>query len=107
MYKVFSIAIILLLPGCEVGGGTVEFPKATLFDQSIGETQKVNPKDEACRLARIGFGMPILLDPTLRKEAYTKMGAQKASAMLRPVARANNSFRCICGTAEEKLKAKC
>lgn len=108
MMKVFALCAIALLPGCEAGGGSLDFPRISLLEPvSTGRPPEVDAKEEACRLARSGLGMPILVDPQLRSEVYASLGSQKANDLFRPVARSNNSFRCVCGTPAEKLKAKC
>lgn len=108
MVKALAICSALLLSGCEVGSGGIDFPRVSLFEPaSTGGPPPSNARTEACRLARNGMGMPILVDPKLRSEAYAALGRDKGNELFRPVARTNNSFRCLCGTPEEKLKAKC
>lgn len=113
--KSFKIAGLLmtalLLTACEGTGGSIEFPKVTLFEQiatgAPAPAEEPLNRGQICDFARKGLGMPILVDPTRRREAYESLGKARADELFRPLARANNSFRCVCGTPEEKLKAKC
>lgn len=63
--------------------------------------------EQFCRFSREALGLPVLLSAERRKEAYAVLGAQKASELFRPLARTNNSFRCLCGTPQERELAKC
>lgn len=60
-----------------------------------------------CDWARTQFGLPILFNKERKNAANTKLGKDEAAQLFWPVAKANNAFRCLCGTPEEKKLAKC
>lgn len=67
----------------------------------------VEQRAALCDFARRGLGLPIKIDPQLRSEAYAAFTRPNTLELLRPVARTNNAFRCVCGTPEERVRAKC
>ena len=116
MWKTVGVFVLASsLAGCAVDGGQVRMPQLALFESSPAQAQERRvvpeaPSDSAeylCDFARRGLRMPVSLDAALRKEAYDKLGSEKANQLFRPVARANNAFRCICGTPVERARAKC
>lgn len=60
-----------------------------------------------CDWARIQFGLPILFNRELKNTANSKLGKDEAAKLFWPVAQANNTFRCVCGTEAERKLAKC
>lgn len=115
MKKLFAIiGMLFLVTGCEdwraeFGQIAIQTPLTVTPASTAPDlaAQRREVLAEACRLAREGMGLPLLVDPQRRSEAYAALGREKTNALIWPMARANNSFRCICGTPEEKLKAKC
>lgn len=99
MKKILACILAVLLIGC-----SDIYPR---MPYSIAQTELDFDRGEFCRFAREAIGLPVLLNGELRKEAYAVLGQTKATSLFRPVARANNAFRCLCGTPEERLIAKC
>lgn len=60
-----------------------------------------------CDWARTQFGLPVLLNKELKNAANEKLGQADSAKLFWPLAKSNNSFRCICGTPAEKKLAKC
>lgn len=115
MKQLVAIILALALSACEdwkasFGDLTLQTP-LTITTVSTGAVEDARHREEvlreACRLVREGMGLPIVVDPQRRSEAYAALGREKTNNLLWPIARSNNSFRCVCGTPEEKLKAKC
>lgn len=111
---VIFIFLAVGLSACEdwklaLGDVTFQTPLA-IQPVSTGASEQARHEEvlgEACRLVREGMGLPIVVDPQRRSEAYAALGREKTNNLLWPIARSNNAFRCICGTPEERLKAKC
>jgi hypothetical protein len=107
MKKVLVLILAGMLAACEDSRLYVDLPGLSLVGQTEDLPQSEVSREQFCRFSREAIGLPVLLNSKLRSEAYAALGKEKASELFRPLARANNSFRCICGTPEEKLKAKC
>lgn len=64
-------------------------------------------QQQYCDWARTQFSLPILFNREQKNAATSKLGKDEAAKLFWPVAKANNTFRCLCGTPEEKKLAKC
>ncbi len=104
MRKLLVVPLALVLSACEGGSIGVDFPR---FTSGVPTAEEQVTRAQFCRFAREAIGMPVLLNSGLRSEAYAALGNVKAASLFRPVARANNSFRYLCGTPEEREVAKC
>lgn len=105
----FILALVsttLLMAGC-AEGQMPDFNANLFVAPSPAAAPPPSEREAVCDFSRKVLGMPILVDPNARSVAYDKLGRAQANELFRPLARANNSFRCVCGTPEEKLKAKC
>jgi len=60
-----------------------------------------------CEWARAEFKLPVLFNRNLKEDANEKLGKDNAAKLFWPAANTNNSFRCICGTPDERKIAKC
>jgi len=109
MRKIAVTFFALLLSGCSVESGSFdfEFPRINFAADESAPPEAPITRAQFCRFGREALGMPILVNSELRKEAYATLGREKATNLFRPLARANNSFRCLCGTPDERLNAKC
>jgi hypothetical protein len=109
MRKAAIFLVAIMLAGCDEGSRLrLDLPALTLVNTA--EAEQIDPgvtREQFCRFAREAIGLPVLLNSNLRSEAYAALGREKASQLFRPIARANNSFRCICGTPDERAIAKC
>lgn len=105
MKKWLLIIPLLFVAGCERGSFGIDLPRLSLYSQQ--EIESGVSREQFCRFSREALGLPVLLNSGLRSEAYAALGKEKAANLFRPVARANNAFRCICGTPDERLIAKC
>lgn len=76
----------------------------TTYPQPMTEAEV---QQQYCDWARTQFGLPILFNKERKNAAGAKLGKEDAAQLFWPVAKANNTFRCLCGTPAEKKIAKC
>lgn len=62
---------------------------------------------ELCRFMRDGLKLPIVITQAEKDAAYAQLGKSSADRLLFPVARVNNTYRCLCLPLAQRPTAKC
>lgn len=113
MKKLLVLMTCVIVAGCSADG-TLNSPWSTVMAQTAiqpapaaREMSATEFQRSYCELARKGHGLPIYLDPGMKKKLVETWGKQEAAKFLRPVARTNNAVRCFCAEPAQRAKMRC